>query len=228
MNEISTTLYKVNWEYLINNCLNQNFWKNNWKIFEVDGITITLTIYKIDIWNNQITFKLDGKDYDTDYISIPLNANHFNKEVFNNSLYNACRHILVYKEYKLIRYLDEYVDACQLDRDHNKSVENSLRDEALDVLFEGLTFDDLNSAQDEAIESYVDSKHRSSSKNEDELVERLKYNHKPSWFGLLALTLGKPEDYDAWLKEQPSVGYADVVEDTYDHIDIENMEEVDD
>lgn len=228
MNEISTTLYKVNWEYLINNCLNQNFWQNNWKIFEVDGITITLTIYKIDIWNNQITFKLDGKDYDTDYINIPLNANHFNKEVFNNSLYNACKRILVYKEYKHIRYLDEYDEACQLDRDHNRSVENSLRDEALDVLFDGLTFDDLNSAQEEAIESYVDSKHRLSSKNEDELVDRLRYNHKPAWFGLLALTLGKQKDYDAWLKEQPSVGFADLVEDVYDHIDLEDMEGEDD
>lgn len=226
MNEISTTLYKVNWEYLINNCLNQNFWKNNWKVFEVDGITLTLTINQIDVAYNRIIFKLDGKNWDYAHFSIPLNVNHFNTEVFNKSLYNDAKRILEAKERQLIKKLPQYWDAMDEDSANNKARREEVRERGLEELFEGLTIDDLNSAQEEALDSYVSTNHSDSFSLANAVEEKLKHRHKPEWFGLLALTLGKQEDYDAWLKEQPGILYVDAAEDAYEHIEIASMEDM--
>lgn len=145
--------------------------------------------------------------------------------MFNKSLYNECKRIIETKERRVIRNLAEYESALEKDDDANNENKCEVRAEGLAKLFEGLTEDDLNSDQDDALRRYVTNTHNDYYPLSEGVIERLQHQHKPSWYGLLALTLGKPEDYDTWLKEQPGVLYVDVVEDAYDHIDLEEMED---
>lgn len=225
MNEISTTLYKVNWEYLINNCLNQNFWKNKWKVFEVGHIAFTLTINRIDVEDNKVIFKVATGVWDYEYIYITLSGSHFNTNIFNSSLYGTIKRMLLEHEEDLIKQLDKYEAALELDDEINSARKAQLREEALECLFPEIDADELNDDQEDAIDSYVSRRHHSSYTNSELVLEELEGKHKPEWFGLLALTLGTPQDYTEWLKAQPSVSYADVVEDDYEHTELREMED---
>ena len=52
--EISTKVYKLDFQELINNATNKEYWMKKWEIYNYDGMTVEFILNSIDIVNNKL------------------------------------------------------------------------------------------------------------------------------------------------------------------------------
>ena len=63
-------IYKMDWDFLIQNYLDQKLWSKSWTLFEYKGFKVSISLYNIFTKNEKIYFEvtLTHKDPDSDYI----------------------------------------------------------------------------------------------------------------------------------------------------------------
>lgn len=226
MGELSTVLYKVNWEYLIKHSLEKSFWKNKWQIFKVDNVKITLIIDEINVRSNQVIFRACVNDnyWESQTIWIPMDKEHFNEVVFNRKVYSTIESLLYSKESELIRNEPEYKRLLELDRENNDVAKDQFIENAKEVLgFEGL----LNEAQRNALNLYVNENFNEDNPLSYEYLKNKRYRFRSHWFGLLALTLGTDEDYTSWVEKygfETDDKDIDTLEENVENIEYKTME----
>ena len=55
-------VYKINYEFIINNYLDQSLWKKEWNVFVYKDLVFTLNLRSIDVYDDSISFnvKING------------------------------------------------------------------------------------------------------------------------------------------------------------------------
>lgn len=151
--EVSTKLYKVDWKFLIRHCLDVNYWKNIYSIYDYDGLKLSLQLCEINILNKQLEFRLLGNYTNNDevindftFVYIQFDDDHYNKEVLDNKLLSSVLALIGYFERGQIRNSDEY---AIMDDASDKEVLN-LKDNAKAHL------DDLNIDDEDVRSAYID------------------------------------------------------------------------
>lgn len=115
--ELTTTVVKLNWKYIIDHATDRKFWEQKFKVYDIDRFEVFMEIYEIDISYKKIYFKLNYKNermcygWETDLFSIPMSNEHFNEKVFNNTLCSTIIRLIEESEDNRIRTYKEYSKA---------------------------------------------------------------------------------------------------------------------
>lgn len=116
----STILYKVNFKYLIEHCLDKELWKQSWPIMEYDGLNINLKLKAINIIQDKIELMVRGHskiDEIAFSFEIPMDVAHFNEKVFTLSLNSSVFNVIQDYEWCVICHSKSYEKARNLDFD---------------------------------------------------------------------------------------------------------------
>ena len=82
----TTKLYKLDLQFIVDNCLNQKLWPKRWLIFEYDKISVVLFIKEIDVEGGKLRLQLRMQTKDKGsfnshtYILIPLKKSEQNMD----------------------------------------------------------------------------------------------------------------------------------------------------
>ena len=168
---ISTKLYYIDYEYILQNYKKEEFWTKKWTIYDYGKLKIELGINAINVRDNKIIMGiniyyagdkrhhykqetsnyisgscLDSSEYYGGTFNIPINNKEYTNELFQNKIYGICKRLIDYIEYQLICSLAIYKNEktrIDLLKDHLKDIAND--------------FLDANNVTNEAIrEAYVD------------------------------------------------------------------------
>jgi transcriptional regulator NrdR family protein len=166
---ISTKLYYIDYEYILQNYKKEEFWTKKWTIYDYGKLKIELGINAINVRDNKIIMGINIyyagdkrhqydshsfsgingyclSDWDSNVIFIPINNKEYTNKIFQNKIYGSCQRLIKDVEYSLINKLAVYKNEktrIDLLKDHLKDIAND--------------FLDANNVTNEAIrEAYVD------------------------------------------------------------------------
>ena len=130
MNAISTILYRINFQYILDNCLDRNFWKKNWTIFEYDGLKLVLNLRSIDIRRNCVNVGIGPLDeyWRVSSFDLPLESDHFNETVFYNKALTSIWNQIERDEQDLNEQTIAYELAQKLDKQNDVDNERIAND----------------------------------------------------------------------------------------------------
>ena len=178
MNELSTKLYKINFQYIIDNCLDRKLWGKSWLVYDYDNCKINVRLNTIEVERNEIMLRISGQSlWDYTYITLPLSKDHFNEKVFYQKVFSAIEYVLQEEERNAIRKMDIYKQAKDLDNDTNIQNEEYAH-RYLDTL--GVEDNDVRNA---FVDAYVRD-HESTYGND--VLYRLRYKIQPQRYLMLA------------------------------------------
>lgn len=121
---LTTKLYKIDYDFILTHCTNKKLWNKKWTIFEYDNIKIKMELYSINIDYNTITLKAeldDNKDSVIICINLPLNIEHRNIKVLEKKVNGEIiRDLISYYEKTIIRKSSLYKQARNHDNEYRK------------------------------------------------------------------------------------------------------------
>lgn len=153
MNELSTKLYKLNFQELVDNATNKEYWNKKWEIFKYDGMTVEFMLNSINIIHNKLEGKISliggNQDWRAPilYITIPLQKDNFNKIALEKELCGKVDTLFLEQGRLDLMKTEEYKELQRLESDFN----DQLEDIAKQFLKENNVFNK------EIIEVYVDN-----------------------------------------------------------------------
>jgi hypothetical protein len=115
--ELTTTVVKLNWKYIIDHATDRKFLEQKFKVYDIDGFEVFMEIYEIDISYKKIYFELSYKNsrvnygWETKLFAIPMSKEHFNEKIFNNTLCTTILSLINESEDNRIRTYKEYSKA---------------------------------------------------------------------------------------------------------------------
>lgn len=121
---VSTVLIKMNWKLLIQHATNKKFWQNNFVVYEIGKIKVSLYIASIDVRYN--TIKL-GVRYGSDelylWFVIPMAEDQYNESLFNKQLCGyVCQAIQELEKSRVHNY-SAWKEALDADNDNRLMLE---------------------------------------------------------------------------------------------------------
>lgn len=154
-NKIQIKTYNIDYSFIVKNYLDKNLWHKEWTLFVYKNFTFTLTLNRIDIYDETIAFSINGKyvknnencRYST---SIWHNIGNCNINVLKKQINGAIESLIADIEESFIRSTEEYNSAEELENIENEK----LRDYAEEFLdSEGVSNKEIRDAY---IDYYVD------------------------------------------------------------------------
>lgn len=131
MYSVMPKVYKVDYDFLINNYLDKSLWGKEWNVYVYLDHIFSISLYSIEIWNMQIYFKIkhSRKNYSNyTFVYYKLNHPEYNIDVLKKQIngqiyYLMCSYLInevwETKEYK---YIDNvYYDELEILKDIAKS-----------------------------------------------------------------------------------------------------------
>jgi len=141
MNEVSSKVYKFDFQFIYDNFLDQRIWKKKWLIFKYGDISIYVQIFEISIYSNSIRLAIvveyTGKLYDIwsrvcmGTLNMPLDEANRNKTTIENGLVGTAIRQMRELEERVICTLPGYVRAKELDDqsdEKNKKIAKGILD----------------------------------------------------------------------------------------------------
>jgi len=189
---ISTKLYYIDYEYILQNYKKEEFWTKKWTIYDYGKLKIELGINAINVRDNKIIMGINIyyagdkrhqydshsfsgingyclSDWDSSVISIPINNKDYTNKIFQNKIYGSCQRLIKDVEHSLINKLAVYKD----EETRISLLEGRLREIANNFLDDnGVTNDSIRDAY---IEKYVDDNKYNDSQLHDIV---LRFNEK--------------------------------------------------
>lgn len=90
--EVSTTLYKINWQSLIEGALDHSNWGKVFTIYHSGDFKVTLSVFSILVNSSKVGFVTtvysEGERHGSSF-QIPWEEDHFNESVFTEALFRA-------------------------------------------------------------------------------------------------------------------------------------------
>ena len=196
--QLSTKLTKVNFKWLIENCTEKKYWCKEWLIYDYDNLEIKLRLNRIDIRRNELDLEIhsclhEGKKNRTYSTSVylPMDAAHYNENVFKKKLYSAIHRAIVGIEEEKIKETSEYRDAYRNDEEYYERF--------TEALYERL--DEMGIFDQEVRESYVGDKQYEFSFNlSNAVLSEMKYTMLSRCYLMLALMFEYDGEYQYFLK----------------------------
>ena len=121
----STKLYRLDLQFIADNCLLKNLWGKKWVIFQYDKVTVELYLSKIDINENKLYLDItlhttDHGKYGSGWYSrgdivIPLDKAQQNMDNALRQVVSIIKHKLINYEYDIARKYAGYKRARDLD-----------------------------------------------------------------------------------------------------------------
>lgn len=233
MNQISTVLYRINFKYIIDNCLNRELWKKEWTIYDYDNFKVLMRLRSINITDNSLDIKVYspprmGSWSTVSIISIPMHKDHFNETVFYQKLFTSMRDVISGVERDTIRNTSIYDTALEMETAREKANEQRAV-EYLDN--EGVTDEKIREAY---IEKYVSDNRVDLT---SDVIIRLKYTIHTSRYLMLGHQFEKlcPDKTSALIDDIQSkfaddtvAEYTEKVTKALSRIDFEEMSDLDD
>ena len=184
----SVKLYKLDLQFIADNCLNKKLWGKKWRIFEYDKITVDLALDSIDIANNKIRLSITvntkdrGKYQSTSFfnrgdVTIPLDKGQQNMENALRQVVGAIgSNVIAYERAIASRYVG-YERASEydnmVDEEAGRRAESILDEE-------GITNDEIREAYIESCKDKVNSCRAS------DFLSESKYIVRPHYYLMLA------------------------------------------
>jgi len=131
MNELSTTIYKLDLDYIIKNYLDKRMWKKVWTLYDYNGVVVRANLYSIEVHNNSVAIRIKadgGYFWDSTIVSVKLDNS--NKETFNQSVFSAIKRCIRQAEENVIKASGIYRQAVELDTENGEENEK----EAIEIL----------------------------------------------------------------------------------------------
>lgn len=118
-NEITTTLSKINYEFLMKHYLDPKYWRKEWIIYDYGSLKVTLKLKQIDIQSDRIVLMLmveykgdKKKNYPREtsisYVFIPINHPEYNETLFMQKIYSEVATTLTIIERYIVWGFPEY------------------------------------------------------------------------------------------------------------------------
>lgn len=176
MNELSTKIYKLNYQFILDNYLDRRLWKKSWTLFEYDGIKVELHIWYIDVKNDFISLEVyayyDDHHYSSTSYLYTLSDN-FNVNTFKSSINSSILSIFKDIESGIIKESDLMKKAHEATR---------AQEEILEKIAE--KYLDKNKVINKKIRKvYIDSYVYQNRKSfESQLMDEKEYTIKPHLF----------------------------------------------
>ena len=184
MNELSCVVYKVDFKYLIENCLRRELWNKSWTVYNYDNLKIDLALYQIAVEENELHLSIKGTH---SYFSVPMSKDHFNEVVFSKSLKRQIEQVIEVKENIAINALDVMKNAASYD----DQLKNSLTERAEAFLDEnGVTNSEIREVY---IDYFVDSKFESFA---NRIRTSMKHRVHPQRYLMLYNQFGDKDSYE--------------------------------
>lgn len=164
-------VYKIDFDFIISNYLDKHLWKKKWNLFVYKDNVFTINLYKIDMEEDCIYFKIryNKRSFDYEYITY-YNDGRINMKVFMKEISGAIFRLMCDYEQELIRNTPGYKKILDA---YNDEI-NMLKDIA------GRYLDENGVTNDEIREAYVDAYVRRNSHTDLELsryLDTYKYNY---------------------------------------------------
>jgi len=129
MGQVSTLLYRINFKYIIENCLNKELWKKKWVIYDYDNIKIIMQLSEIDVRYDTINLRVSGPLlWDAIRVEIPMKEDHFNETVFYQKLLRAIKLVIEYSEDSEIEKSPLYKSARDMEYTRDETNEKVAND----------------------------------------------------------------------------------------------------
>lgn len=148
---ISTKIESIDFNKLIDECLNKKQWGKIYQLFEYDNIVITMELESIDVKENSVRYCIQADDKLIDRqeirsIDFPMSLEHRNVQVFTNKINSVVFRVLEdLEKYYYLNYTEEYKRLVE----HNKNVMHTADQIANNKL------DTLNITDEDIREAYV-------------------------------------------------------------------------
>lgn len=147
MGQVSTVLYRINFKYIIENCVNKELWKKKWVIYEYDNIKIIMQLSEIDVRYDTIKLRVSGPLlWDAMSVELPMKEDHFNETVFYQKLLSAIKAVIEYSEDSEIEKSPLYKSANDMEYTRDETNEKVAND----------YLDGLGITDKKVRESYID------------------------------------------------------------------------
>ena len=219
-NELSTVVYKPNWKYLIDNCLNKELWGKSWVVYDYDNIKIILLLEKIDVENGSVDFVVRARGESKwgyhPRVCLPLSESHFNEVVFNKSLFSALKNKLISLEKDEICNSEMYQYAAELDYEYEKECREIIEGACADLSYE---------LREIAIDGAMDN--LDTNENRSRVLDERGYKTRTNWFLMLAQLFNDNEHYNTFLEyyetEEEQDEWSNSICKEFESLDIEEM-----
>lgn len=176
-------IYKMDWDFLIQNYLDQKLWSKSWTLFEYKGFKVSISLYNIFTKNEKIYFEvtLTHKDPDSNYIvtetkqidySLKIDDVKFLKKKINSAIWNL---FLLGECDWYIHYEERYLELVELKKEE--------RERLADIAKEFLDDNDVTNEniREAYIEAYVNEYERTWNMMREYEAHRM-YNALPDLF----------------------------------------------
>ena len=173
----------MDWDFLIQNYLDQKLWSKSWTLFEYKGFKVSISLYNIFTKNEKIYFEvtLTHKDPDSNYIvtetkqidySLKIDDVKFLKKKINSAIWNL---FLLGECDWYIHYEERYLELVELKKEE--------RERLADIAKEFLDDNDVTNEniREAYIEAYVNEYERTWNMMREYEAHRM-YNALPDLF----------------------------------------------
>lgn len=92
-NQLSTQLVVMDQGYIKAHCLERDFWKKSWKVFEYKKYQIVMRLSSINVKSDTYSLELSCCGSFTDF-DMPMNRDDFTDKMFNDKIYTYCSILL--------------------------------------------------------------------------------------------------------------------------------------
>jgi hypothetical protein len=192
-NEISLKVYKIDWKRIVDNATDKRYWNHKWTVFEYSGLFVEVELEKIDILNQEVSFKIScqyrGKKVSTNYNYIPFSLEkRFVDEKMNSFVFET----MAVLERRFIEETDLYQEARELESNQDER----LREIAIEYL------DDNGISLSDVREAYIDVYVSNNSKNyTNRVFESLKYKILTKQLLTFCQVVNKEEKYNVVIEK---------------------------
>ena len=143
-------VYKIDFDFIIRNYLDKHLWKKKWNLFIYKDNVFTINLYKIDMEEDCIYFKIkyNKRSFDYEYVTY-YNDGRVNMKVFMKEIRGAIFRLMCNYEQDLIRQTPGYKkikETYETEKDLLREIAERYLDE------NGVTNDNI---REPYIESYV-------------------------------------------------------------------------
>jgi hypothetical protein len=198
----STILYKVNFKYIIDHCLDKEMWKQSWPLMEYDGLSIDLRLLGINIEDNDIQLSVRTTDNTKEHFywnkmdysfNIPLDISHYNDGIFIQKLNAYVITGINYFERNAISRTKTYEQAKKLDEDAKERFENGVNER----------LDNLNILDDEIRKAFIDKKLKDFDdfKEKELVISEMQYRFRLRYYLNYFTVSGQREKYDEFAQK---------------------------
>ena len=157
MNELAIKVYDIDYSFIIKNYLDKALWHKEWTLFVYKDVSFTISLWKIDVTDESISFKVRIKrgkysDYDNFWFYTQQSSVKILKQQINGMMFRLMERLESY----LIRDEEDYIEIQDGEWDEKEALQR-IAENFLDE--NGVTNDEIREVY---IDNYVSNNSRTS------------------------------------------------------------------